>query len=632
MKKILLLTVCVLFFTIVFSKDYALIVGINQYEHLDHLLYAGNDAHEMSNLLEELGFEVSVLVDEAATRDGIIEKLNEIVDGTANKDSVLFFFSGHGMAGKNLEERGFFPVNANFKDIVQIPQEEIIAIMKRTAANKIIFLDACYQGSRQKDMVRNKPEPKWDIQQAINNGEIDLFIAASSSNKAALDGIIVGTEKIENGIATFLFLEGIRKNRIEDEDGFITNGEIAEYFDRIAAEVSDAISQKPEAAFKADKYRIHLFTIPEDFFEEEMPEVFITFVLNTDPSESRVFVDDMFLGTSPVEINAVNKEVVIKVVKDGYEIFETKLSELNTDEAVLISLIRKDTSDDPLHNSYNHSDSQPDNLNHDIYNSDVALVIGDIENENEELNEDSIIAKLIEKLAKVKRINILERKDIGTILEEKKLHSLDSSEREFIIGADYYVNGKVFRDRENLKLSLCLINTKNSRKQLFKNFCYGSYMDSEFTVDEDFEFNLEQYITNLIVFLRSPIKPNCETNEITLSIEGASQVKTGSPIAFDYSTTFENSYFFISTPEGEIEYIGSVMDSGEQTLSGVATLPDETTNIYTEYLLALGIQQSISVNALMEFKTIEDLNAIIERNYSKAEYALSFISYTVTRE
>jgi len=56
-----------------------------------------NDVETMAEVLEEKGFEVSRLVDEEATHDGILQAIRtELVDSTTKEDIVVFYFSGHG--------------------------------------------------------------------------------------------------------------------------------------------------------------------------------------------------------------------------------------------------------------------------------------------------------------------------------------------------------------------------------------------------------------------------------------------------------------------------------------------------------------------------------------------------------
>src|SRR6056297_2487811 len=165
MKKTIIFITALLFcFTFAFSKDFAILVGINQYQHLPKLKYAENDAIDMTELLQDLGFQTQTLVNRAATHENILNCLDETVQKTDEDDLIMFFFSGHGFAGSDLSERGVFSVDTDMKSVFPISQEEILEILSQTNGNKVLFLDACYQGSRTKDLKRDGLKPKLNIQ------------------------------------------------------------------------------------------------------------------------------------------------------------------------------------------------------------------------------------------------------------------------------------------------------------------------------------------------------------------------------------------------------------------------------------------------------------------------------------
>jgi hypothetical protein len=58
-----------------------------------------NDAFLMSSLLQEMGFrpdDIRLVLDERATTQGILERLDWLLDGTRDGDERFFFYSGHG--------------------------------------------------------------------------------------------------------------------------------------------------------------------------------------------------------------------------------------------------------------------------------------------------------------------------------------------------------------------------------------------------------------------------------------------------------------------------------------------------------------------------------------------------------
>jgi hypothetical protein len=82
---------------------YAVVVGISDYPGEEYdLNYCDDDADDMYDVLTKYGFSeenITLLVDEEATRDAILTAIENVGDSVISDDEVVFFFSGHGMSG-----------------------------------------------------------------------------------------------------------------------------------------------------------------------------------------------------------------------------------------------------------------------------------------------------------------------------------------------------------------------------------------------------------------------------------------------------------------------------------------------------------------------------------------------------
>ena len=82
------------------SRQRALLVGINNYpDPRNRLQGCVNDVFLVSSVLQELGIEaddIRVVLDERATRAGIEERMEWLMDGVKPGDTRVFFYSGHG--------------------------------------------------------------------------------------------------------------------------------------------------------------------------------------------------------------------------------------------------------------------------------------------------------------------------------------------------------------------------------------------------------------------------------------------------------------------------------------------------------------------------------------------------------
>ena len=124
----------------------ALIIGNSRYEYFGSLENPANDAHDVGRALEELGFDVTTLLD--ATERDMIRAVRDFGDSlTSNQGIGLFFYAGHGIEadGRNY----LIPVDADIQaeDEVAYSSIELDLVLSKmeTARNptNIIILDAC---------------------------------------------------------------------------------------------------------------------------------------------------------------------------------------------------------------------------------------------------------------------------------------------------------------------------------------------------------------------------------------------------------------------------------------------------------------------------------------------------------
>ncbi len=128
---------------------YALVMGVENYEHLPRVTNAMNDARAVGTALEGLGFNVDQATD--LGRQAFFDRLGEFVNRSLGHSEpetaiVLFYFAGHGFA---LGQGNFLvPADAS-EDSDQLPHHSIplsYIVDKITGSNvalSLIFVDAC---------------------------------------------------------------------------------------------------------------------------------------------------------------------------------------------------------------------------------------------------------------------------------------------------------------------------------------------------------------------------------------------------------------------------------------------------------------------------------------------------------
>jgi uncharacterized caspase-like protein len=149
----------------------ALVIGNGDYQKVASLDNPVNDANDMAQVLENLGFEV-ILKHNLSNR-----AMTQVVQAFGTRLSRqggvgLFYFSGHGLQVKG---RNFLvPVDAKIKSEADIPWESLDAnrvLAQMEQANNgvnIIILDAC----RNNPYKTNLKSPKKRLSQ---NGKSDGF-------------------------------------------------------------------------------------------------------------------------------------------------------------------------------------------------------------------------------------------------------------------------------------------------------------------------------------------------------------------------------------------------------------------------------------------------------------------------
>ena len=67
----------------IYSDSWAVIIGINEYEHVEPLSYAVNDANSIRDLLvKDYGFpekNIKLILDKEATKDNILQGFNDVL-------------------------------------------------------------------------------------------------------------------------------------------------------------------------------------------------------------------------------------------------------------------------------------------------------------------------------------------------------------------------------------------------------------------------------------------------------------------------------------------------------------------------------------------------------------------------
>jgi hypothetical protein len=206
----------------------ALVIGINDYSHLQPLHFCKNDGETMSKLLNSLDYKIyGTLIGYVKwdiMRDAIFDFFTD--PNVKPNDTLIFYYSGHGVPDStggiylstseinpdNPRKRGF-----SFEDLTRLIQECI-------STKIVVILDSCYSGSakiskgHEEDVVKIASAAIQRQSNDINTGEGRCILAASQ----ALQEAYILEEK-NHSIFTYYLLQGLEG---EDEEAVDKYGNV----------------------------------------------------------------------------------------------------------------------------------------------------------------------------------------------------------------------------------------------------------------------------------------------------------------------------------------------------------------------------------------------------------------------
>lgn len=196
------------------ARVYAVCVGIDRYAKrgVPPLHYATSDARSMAKFLSDNSSgNVTMVLGKNATRTTILRTIESVFGKAKADDTVIFYFSGHGLEGAMCTYDSHSPSTL-------LTYRDLGKAMKRTRARtKLIIADTCHSGSG-RIAKRSDARP-----QDIDGNNIVLFLA-SRSKETANESL-----GMRGGLFTLSMLQGFRGAADKNGDRAITAREIFDY-------------------------------------------------------------------------------------------------------------------------------------------------------------------------------------------------------------------------------------------------------------------------------------------------------------------------------------------------------------------------------------------------------------------
>ena len=204
-----------------FGNYHALVIGNNNYTHLEKLNTPINDAKVISNLLRtKYGFKVSELLN--ASRKEIIKSINQYRKTLRPQDNFLLYYAGHGTYDEETKAGYWQPINAEKNDDTEwITNDRITSIVKGLKANNVIVIaDSCYSGTvfRGNKSLQTGGEGKKQFLRRIINKKTRVALT-SGGNEPVVDAVGGGSHSV--------FAQSLI-NILKDNDDVMTSTTLSE--------------------------------------------------------------------------------------------------------------------------------------------------------------------------------------------------------------------------------------------------------------------------------------------------------------------------------------------------------------------------------------------------------------------
>jgi hypothetical protein len=226
-------------------KVWALVIGVSSYDHMPVLRYTDDDAYRMYAFLKspEGGAiddaHIKVMIDEEATKEGIIKNMKALYGKAGPNDLVMMYFSGHGLKG------AFLPIDYDGYNN-KLDHDEINEIFKQSPAKyKLVIADACHSGSlfaMRDASAKNALASYYESLAQAQSGT--ALIMSSKSEETSLE-----SSGLRQGVFSHFLIRGLKGEADTDENNIVN---VKELYDYINKNVQDYTGRRQSPVIQGD--------------------------------------------------------------------------------------------------------------------------------------------------------------------------------------------------------------------------------------------------------------------------------------------------------------------------------------------------------------------------------------------
>ena len=276
-----------------------LVIGIDDYAHIGKLAGAVNDARDIGEALAGIGADdLTILLDEDATRARIVTAWRDLMDRSAPGDTLVLAYAGHGgqeperVPGTERDGQDEALLLGGFRNAgpgtrERIVDDELNAWFLDAGAKglRVVFVaDACHSGTLTRSLVDPRaPSPVYRTapQYTLPDDELMLglpkeaadtdepghgplvhvsMLAAAQEHQKVPEIAVAGEMR---GALSYMFARAVRGEADVDGDGALTRGELWDFVrENVRMESNSRQTPNLEPSSRADEIVLRLSSPP----------------------------------------------------------------------------------------------------------------------------------------------------------------------------------------------------------------------------------------------------------------------------------------------------------------------------------------------------------------------------------
>jgi uncharacterized caspase-like protein len=209
-----------------YEKSWAVVIGIDRYQHWPHLQAGVADARAVADRLRAMGFDqITYLTNAEATRNRILTEIGtNLSKATGANDRVVIYFAGHGFTEElpSGEQVGYLiPVDCPQSNFFTnaISMQQIRETFSRMRAKHIYYvMDCCFSGYGFTRGGGVPPGARGYLQVVTEKRSVQMITAGRKGDLAHEQG--------GHGIFTLHLLRGLAGEADLNGDGMVTASEL----------------------------------------------------------------------------------------------------------------------------------------------------------------------------------------------------------------------------------------------------------------------------------------------------------------------------------------------------------------------------------------------------------------------